>query len=52
MSREPREVKLIYSKNRQPLVKDKRIQPNDPCGCGSGKKAKKCCGCNSDYHSN
>ncbi len=21
----------------------KRIGPNDPCGCGSGRKAKKCC---------
>lgn len=22
----------------------KRIYPNDPCPCGSGKKYKKCCG--------
>jgi len=21
------------------------IRPNDKCQCGSGKKAKKCCGC-------
>lgn len=28
----------------QPLKKDKKIYPNDPCPCGSGKKYKKCCG--------
>ena len=26
--------------------KDKKIFPNDPCPCGSGKKYKKCCGKN------
>lgn len=25
------------------IVRVKRIAPNDPCGCGSGKKFKKCC---------
>ncbi|MEG2259475.1 MAG: SEC-C metal-binding domain-containing protein, partial [Oscillospiraceae bacterium] len=25
-------------------VKKKKIGPNDPCPCGSGKKYKKCCG--------
>lgn len=28
------------------IVKEKRIYPNDPCPCGSGKKYKKCCGKN------
>jgi len=23
---------------------DKKVGPNDPCPCGSGKKYKKCCG--------
>ncbi|MBQ7666782.1 MAG: SEC-C domain-containing protein, partial [Kiritimatiellae bacterium] len=23
---------------------EKKIYPNDPCPCGSGKKYKKCCG--------
>lgn len=27
-----------------PIVKEKKIYPNDPCPCGSGKKYKKCCG--------
>lgn len=27
-----------------PVVKPKKIYPNDPCPCGSGKKYKKCCG--------
>ena len=28
---------------KQPVRKDKRPGPNDPCHCGSGKKYKKCC---------
>lgn len=31
---------------QQPIVKEKKIYPNDPCPCGSGKKYKKCCGRN------
>jgi len=27
-----------------PIKNTKRIKPNDPCPCGSGKKYKKCCG--------
>ena len=27
-----------------PVVTEKKIYPNDPCPCGSGKKYKKCCG--------
>lgn len=27
-----------------PIVKEKKIYPNAPCPCGSGKKYKKCCG--------
>lgn len=27
-----------------PVIKEKKIYPNDPCPCGSGKKYKKCCG--------
>ena len=29
---------------QQPIVKETKIYPNDPCPCGSGKKYKKCCG--------
>lgn len=29
---------------QQPVVKNVKIYPNDPCPCGSGKKYKKCCG--------
>lgn len=32
-----------------PLVADK-IRPNDPCQCGSGKKAKNCCGTTTRYY--
>ena len=29
---------------REPVRVVEKIQPNDPCPCGSGKKYKKCCG--------
>lgn len=32
------------SRKEIPIVKEKKIYPNDPCPCGSGKKYKKCCG--------
>ncbi len=28
---------------KAPVRKDKKVGPNDPCPCGSGKKYKKCC---------
>ena len=28
---------------KQPVRKDQKVGPNDPCPCGSGKKYKKCC---------
>lgn len=38
--------KALYKeqKSSTTIVKDKKIYPNDPCPCGSGKKYKKCCG--------
>ncbi len=38
--------KALYKEQRSSttIVKDKKIYPNDPCPCGSGKKYKKCCG--------
>ncbi len=46
--REEQNVDLIASSNgsrtaRTPVVNDKKIGPNDPCPCGSGKKYKHCC---------
>lgn len=32
--------------NEEPIRAEKKIYPNDPCPCGSGKKYKKCCGKN------
>jgi preprotein translocase subunit SecA len=29
-----------------PVRVEKRVGPNDPCPCGSGKKYKNCCGKN------
>lgn len=30
--------------NEESIQVEKKIYPNDPCPCGSGKKYKKCCG--------
>ena len=40
--------KALYKeqKSSTTIVKDKKVYPNDPCPCGSGKKYKKCCGRN------
>lgn len=46
------QLKEEYVFNNVPLyndisvTKDKKIYPNEPCPCGSGKKYKKCCGKN------
>ena len=38
--------KALYKEQKSSTtsVKDKKVYPNDPCPCGSGKKYKKCCG--------
>ena len=33
-------------KNSRTVHAEKKVYPNDPCPCGSGKKYKKCCGKN------
>ena len=40
--------KALYKEQKSSTtsVKEKKIYPNDPCPCGSGKKYKKCCGRN------
>ena len=40
--------KNLYREQKQSTTvrKEKRVYPNDPCPCGSGKKYKKCCGKN------
>ncbi len=34
----------VQSTSKAPVEKIRKIYPNDPCPCGSGKKYKKCCG--------
>ena len=40
--------KRLYTEQKQSgtVKKGKKIYPNDPCPCGSGRKYKKCCGKN------
>ncbi|MCK5684083.1 SEC-C domain-containing protein [bacterium] len=45
---EPDKEEEISDLNRllkppQPVTAEKKIGPNEPCPCGSGKKLKKCC---------
>lgn len=43
-------MKVIKNESNEPL-KAKKIKRNAKCSCGSGKKAKKCCGANTTYYS-
>ena len=43
---ETRKAPYKEQKSSTTIVKDKKVYPNDPCPCGSGKKYKKCCGRN------
>ena len=38
--------KELYREQKQSTTirREKKVYPNDPCPCGSGKKYKKCCG--------
>ncbi len=45
-SKEKRDELYKEAKKANTVVKEKKIYPNDPCPCGSGKKYKKCCGRN------
>ncbi len=40
--------KALYREQKESTTvhKEKKVYPNDPCPCGSGKKYKKCCGKN------
>lgn len=40
---EKRKVLYKEQKRSATIVKEKKVYPNDPCPCGSGKKYKKCC---------
>lgn len=46
LNREDRNQRLVEKMNQKEAPKDavKKIYPNDPCPCGSGRKYKKCCG--------
>ena len=46
--KEKRKVR-VYSGDGAPLIA-KKIGRNDPCPCGSGKKAKHCCGTDTKYY--
>ena len=43
-------MKELYKQQKASgtIRKGKKIFPNDPCPCGSGKKYKKCCGMHED----
>ena len=43
---ETRKELFIEQKKSGTVIKEKKIYPNDPCPCGSGKKYKKCHGRN------
>ena len=38
----------FFEGNGMPM-KSRKVLPNDPCPCKSGKKAKHCCGAKTEY---
>jgi hypothetical protein len=46
LTKERRKELYRIQRSSTTIVKDKKINRNDPCPCGSGKKYKKCCGAN------
>lgn len=48
MKDKDRKVLFISRKGKLPM-NAQHINRNDPCKCGSGKKAKNCCGCETIY---
>lgn len=48
-SKKTRSITLISPKKGYVGLLAQKIGRNDPCPCGSGKKAKHCCGCDTRY---
>ena len=46
LTEEKKKVLYKEQKNARTIHVEKKVYPNDPCPCGSGKKYKKCCGKN------
>lgn len=49
--KEARKVKLIHPANKGEHLVARSVGRNTPCKCGSGKKAKHCCGAETKYYS-
>ena len=50
MSRSVKVQRIVVPNDAEsPTIFTSKIRPNDPCPCGSGKKAKKCCGTERKY---
>ena len=41
--------KVQVMSSNTPIIA-RKVRPNDPCLCGSGKKAKHCCGTQTKYY--
>lgn len=39
-------ITMIEEEEETQNISNKKVRPNEPCPCGSGKKYKKCCGAN------
>ena len=44
-----RNHKVKVMSSNTPIIA-RKVRPNDPCPCGSGKKAKHCCGTETKYY--
>lgn len=44
LEREPNEFEIVVQWMKDNEIRVKKVKPNEPCPCDSGKKFKKCCG--------
>lgn len=50
--KEKHKVTLITPRKGDNQITARKTGRNEPCPCGSGKKAKRCCGAETKYYSN
>ncbi len=49
MANSPKRMGTLFIGNGSPMTSQKQKR-TEMCKCGSGKKAKKCCGCETEYY--
>lgn len=48
--KDTKERKVSFMSSNGAPIRSEKVGRNDPCPCGSGKKAKNCCGAETRYY--